>query len=53
MFAPKRGDELRSDIKHRVGDLKDRSVERYEQLRARGEQLIEEELPTDGARQQA
>lgn len=53
MFAPKRGDELRSDLKHRVGDLKDRSVERYEQLRTRGEELIEEELPANGARQDA
>lgn len=39
MFAPKRGDELRSDIRHRIGDIKDRGVERYEAMRDRGEEL--------------
>lgn len=32
MFAPKRGDELRQDIGHRLGDMRDRSVERYHSL---------------------
>ena len=50
MFAPKRGDELRTDIRHRIGDLKDRSVEQYESLRKRGEELLEEEEKPNGAR---
>jgi len=52
MFAPKRGDELRTDIRHRIGDIKDRSVQQVEALRRRGEQLIEEEKP-NGARTEA
>lgn len=35
MFAPKRGDELRSDVRHRLEDLKDRGADRYDQLRHR------------------
>ena len=42
MFAPKRGDELRTDIRHRIGDIKDRGVQRYEKLRSRGEELLED-----------
>ena len=42
MFAPKRGDELRADLRHRAGDIKDRGLERYEQMRRRGEELAEE-----------
>ena len=54
MFAPKRGDELRTDIKHRLGDIKDRSVERYEELLERGEELVEEaEDKLNGARSEA
>lgn len=53
MFAPKRGDEIRTDIKHRVGDLRDRSMERVQQMRVRGEQAMESEqvgrFPTNGA----
>jgi hypothetical protein len=54
LFAPKRGDELRGDIRHRIGDLSDRSLEQYETLRHRGEELLEnakEKLParTNGA----
>ncbi len=41
MFAPKRGDELRTDIKHRAGDLRDRSVEQYEALREKGSKMLE------------
>ena len=52
MLAPKRGEELRTDLRHRIGDLKDRSVERYEELRQRGEELIEEDR-TNGARTEA
>lgn len=42
MFAPKRGEELRTDIRHRIGDLKDRGVEQVEQMRQRGEELAEQ-----------
>ncbi|NND02496.1 MAG: YtxH domain-containing protein [Acidimicrobiia bacterium] len=52
MFAPKRGEELRTDIRHRIGDIKDRGVERYETLRTRGEELLEEEK-VNGARAEA
>lgn len=49
MFAPKRGEELRTDLRHRIGDLRDRGVEQYETLRSRGEELIESDV-TNGAR---
>ncbi len=48
LFAPKRGDELRGDIRHRIGDLSDRSLEQYQTMRDRGEELLEtarEKLP--------
>lgn len=48
LFAPKRGDELRGDIRHRFGDLSDRSLEQYQTMRHRGEELLEsakEKLP--------
>lgn len=55
MFAPKRGDELRSDLKHRATDLRERGVERYNQMRIRGQEMIESQqmaaMPTNGARQ--
>ena len=41
LFAPKRGDELRGDIRHRIGDISDRSLEQYETLRTRGEEMLE------------
>lgn len=52
MFAPKRGEELRTDLRHRIGDLRDRGVEQYETLRTRGEELLETEV-TNGARTEA
>ncbi len=42
LFAPKRGDELRSDLRHRIGDLRDRSAEQYEELRHRAEKMADE-----------
>ena len=55
MFAPKRGEELRSDIAHRAGDIRERSKERYHKLRAKGQELIEAEemapLSSNGARE--
>lgn len=41
LFAPKRGDELRNDIRHRISDLRDRSAEQLEEARHRGEELLE------------
>lgn len=35
MFAPKRGDELRGDVKHRLEDLRERGVKRYDEIRHR------------------
>lgn len=34
LFAPKRGDELRGDLRHRLDNLRDRGEERYDELRA-------------------
>lgn len=42
LFAPKRGDELRTDLRHRIGDIRDRSAEQYEELRHKSEKLVEE-----------
>lgn len=41
MLAPKRGEELRKDIKHRVSDLHERGVEQLEDVRSKGEELVE------------
>lgn len=41
LFAPKRGEDLRNDIRHRISDIRDRGAEEFEETRARGEQLIE------------
>ena len=41
LFAPKRGEELRNDIRHRISDIRDRGAEQFEEARARGEQLID------------
>lgn len=39
LFAPKRGEEIRSDIRSQVGQLRERGYESYEQLRARGSDI--------------
>lgn len=36
LFAPKRGEEIRSDLTSQIGQLRERGYESYEQLRARG-----------------
>ena len=41
LFAPKRGEELRNDIRHRISDIRYRGAEQFEEARARGEQLID------------
>lgn len=33
LFAPKRGQEVRGDIRHKLDDLRSRGNERYEELR--------------------
>lgn len=45
LFAPKRGDEIRSDLRSQVDQLRERSVESYEQLRGRSEQPGRETAP--------
>lgn len=39
LFAPKRGEEIRSDLRSQVGQLRERGYESYEQLRARGSEM--------------
>ncbi len=39
LFAPKRGDELRGDIRHRLDDLRDRGSQRYDELRTSQHEL--------------
>ena len=34
LFAPKRGEELRGDLRHRLDDLRTRGEDRYDDLRA-------------------
>lgn len=41
LFAPKRGDELRNDIRHRIGDLRDRSVEQIDTIRHKSESMLD------------
>ncbi|WP_168210831.1 YtxH domain-containing protein [Persicimonas caeni] len=36
LFAPKRGEEIRSDLGSQIGQLRERGYESYEQLRSRG-----------------
>lgn len=43
LFAPKRGDEIRDDLRSRVDQLRERGYESYEQLRAQGSEAIGEE----------
>jgi len=41
LFAPKRGDELRSDIRHSLEDLRQKSAEEYNQLREKSEEALQ------------
>lgn len=36
LFAPKRGEDIRSDLSSQIGHLRERGYESYEQLRSRG-----------------
>lgn len=45
LFAPKRGEEIRSDLRSQVGQLREKGYDSYEQLRARGNDV---ELPSIG-----
>lgn len=40
LFAPKGGDEIRSDIRHQLDDLKKAGAESYDQLKHKGEEAI-------------
>lgn len=40
LFAPKRGEELRSDIRHSLEDLRKKSAEEYEELREKSEEAL-------------
>ena len=40
LFAPKRGEELRSDIRHSLDDLRRKSAEEYEELREKSEEAL-------------
>ena len=41
LFAPKRGDELRSDIRHSLEDLRQKSAEEYNELREKSEEALQ------------
>lgn len=41
LFAPKRGEELRSDLAHRLEDLRRKSAEEYDELRQKSEEALE------------
>jgi hypothetical protein len=35
LFAPKRGEEVRGELRHRLDDLRQRGADRYDDLRSR------------------
>lgn len=45
LFAPKRGEEIRSDLRDQVGQLRERGYDSYEQLRAKGDDV---DMPSIG-----
>ena len=34
LFAPKRGEEIRGDVRHKLEDLREKGTRRYEELRS-------------------
>ncbi len=46
LFAPKRGEEIRSDLRSQVDQLREKGNESYEQLKARGTEAIGREEQT-------
>lgn len=50
LFAPKRGDEIRSDLRSQVDQLRERGYESYEQLRARGGESLGTEAQQETSR---
>lgn len=40
LFAPKRGEELRSDLRHSLDDLRRKSAEEYNELREKSEEAL-------------
>jgi gas vesicle protein len=49
MFAPKRGVELRQDLKHRISDARDIGAEQVGKFRSTGENLIQSARALSGA----
>jgi hypothetical protein len=43
LFAPKRGEDLRGDIRHRVTDARDVSTQKFTELKDRGRTLMARE----------
>jgi hypothetical protein len=41
LFAPKRGDELRDELRHRLDDLRDRMPEKIDQAKTRAQDTLE------------
>ncbi|MFU8802812.1 MAG: YtxH domain-containing protein [Bradymonadaceae bacterium] len=55
LFAPKRGDELRGDLRHRIDDLRERMPENFDELRGQAKDTLEnvkEEVGTKSSGQQ-
>ncbi|AWV87957.1 hypothetical protein DN745_00875 [Bradymonas sediminis] len=48
LFAPKRGEEIRSDLRSQVGQLREKGYDSYEQLRARGNDVNVASIAQDG-----
>lgn len=46
LFAPKRGEEIRTDIRHRIGDIRDRGAEQYGEIRNKSQELMENVRPS-------
>jgi hypothetical protein len=42
LFAPKRGEDLRGDIRHRMVDMRERGHDRYENMRVEGRRVLDE-----------
>lgn len=40
LFAPKRGEEIRGDLRHRLEDLRERVPSSYDELRNRGRETV-------------
>lgn len=41
MFAPKRGEDLRNDIRHKIADAKEKSAEGFEEIQKKSQSLLD------------